>query len=262
MTRSTQKVWNRVILLAAFLTVVAVQVPAAEAILFDFDSLADNSSNGTVQTYMRNILQGVNAAWSVDLSGSKGEKNYTGDNRVVGPVNGATVTSETLGTSNFGVHHNGANDTFLQNTGSTTIAMQFNFPIYSVSFDYEIFPDATTPDWRNSSTANPNWPDFTFKADGTVQFHTFGIAPGASGTFLHSPNSGAVNNEFAPQFLGQSGTWFFSGGVTKLEFVDWPVAIGIDNLCVNAVPEPSALFLFGSGLIGMLGLRVTNRRSR
>jgi hypothetical protein len=63
-------------------------------------------------------------------------------------------------------------------------------------------------------------------------------------------------HERAPQFLGQAA-FVFRGGVTTLEFVDWPVKVGIDNLRVSFTPvahapEPSPLALLGCG--GLVGL--------
>ena len=246
---------------AMAVVLVMVGASSAQALMFDFDPLTDGASNSSIQTYMNNLLSAQHPGGSVTVTGAVGEKDYTGDNHVVGPVSGQTVTSETLGTSNGGVHHNGALDTFLVNPSTTDrITMLFNFPIYEVSFDYEIFPDATTPDWHNSNPANASWPDFTFKADNATVFYTDGLAPGAGGTLSHSPFSGPVANELAPQFLGQSGTWTFANGVTKLEFVDWPVRIGIDNLRLTdwrPVPEPSSLVLVGLG-----GLAAVIRRRR
>ncbi len=258
--RCTYGMGKQVMTVSLFLVALAGWSPSAHAVLLDFDTLSDDQGNSSVQTYIRNILHAVNPAWSVTVSGAKAETEYTGDGHVVGPVVNSHATSETLGTSNGGVHHSGL-DTFLMNSGSDRITMLFNFPIYQVSFDYEIFPDATTPDGRNSSPANANWPDFTLLADGTTVFNTNGVMP--SGATSHSPSSGVSHTEYTPQFLGQSGTWNFAHGVTKLEFVDWPVAIGIDNLDINHSPEPGSMVLLSLGLVSMgLRRRFSSRRTR
>jgi hypothetical protein len=202
---------------------------------------------------MRNIITTGMPGESVTVTGSKAEQNYNGDNHVVGPIVSGVVKSETLGTTDLGVHHNGGFDTFLINqTSVTKITMEFTFPIYSLSFDYEIFPNSSCAKASNCSS----WPDFTFEADDQVIFQTLGIVPPLLG-FANSPFSGTSKNELAPQFLGQSGQLVFADGVTKLEFIDWPVLIGIDNLVLQTtfdepppeVPVPATLLLFGTGLL-------------
>ncbi len=248
----------------------------ASTISFNFDSLADGASNTSVKNYMQTIVGAAHPGGTVNVTGSQGEKNYTGDDHAVGPISGSTVKSETLGTSNGGVHHNGALDAFIINNGSTTIGITFSFPIYLTSFDYEIFPDGTC---TTPSCAAANWPDFTFEANDVQQFHTLGITPGTSGTYAHSPNSGSVHNEHAPQYLGVSGNRFFTGGVTKLEFIDWPRTIGIDNLLIGdnlcdipdqclpppppppVIPEPTSFLLLGGGLFAGLGFRSPRKRA-
>jgi hypothetical protein len=172
----------------------------------------------------------------------------------VGPGNGSQ--SLTLGTSDGTTQHLSSKDTFIENVStSSEIIMNFTgLTISSVSFDYEIFPDGTCPTQTNCGGAGqPNWPDFTFKADGTTIFASLGALPGNPGDpYLHSPNSGSSHNEGAPQFLGQSGTITLNG-VTKLEFVDWPSTIGIDNLVITTTtptPEPGTMLLVGTGLVG------------
>ncbi len=245
--------------LLGFLAVLSI--PAHATVTFNFDALANNASNSSAQTYMRNILASSSAG-TVTITGAQALTTYNGDNHVVGPQVGSMVSSETLGTSDGGVHHSGF-DTFLANNGPTydRISMVFSQAIYGVSFDYEIFPDGTCV--KQSTSCQPgstNWPDFSFIADNQVMFKTLGIVPGQSGTSAHSPISGLGSNELAPQYLGLSGQWDFINGVTTLEFVDWPAKIGIDNLNLNFTPpshtvaEPSSLLLAMLGLV-LLGYR-------
>ena len=252
---------KRFLLFAILLSSFFVSVPAAHAIVinFDFNSLADGNANYKVQNYMNNILTALHPGGSVTVTGSKAEKDYTGDGHAVGPVAGSTVTALTLGNTDAGVQHATPYDAYLVNSGSDRITMFFSFPIYAVSFDYEIFPDGTCPVAGACSAAN--WPDFTFDADGVIKFHTTGIDPNTTGPYQHSPNSGISKNEKAPQFLGLSGNYLFPSGVTKLEFIDWPRMIGIDNLKIQdqkpvaAVPEPSSIFLVATGLLGFTGIK-------
>ena len=232
------------------------------AFSFDNGSLANGSSNSSIQSYMNSKL---GAGGSVAVSGAVASNSYNGDGHVVGPGNGST--SLTLGTSNGSTAHLSPNDLFITNiaNSSTEIKMVFSgLSIMSVSFDYEIFPDGTCPTGHNCGS---NWPDFTFDANGNVIFQTLATQP-ANGS--HSPASGSHSTEQAPQFIGQSGTINFAGGVSTLEFLDWPATIGIDNLVITydpvgpsqPTPEPVSFALAGTGLIGMYFIRRRRRDSR
>lgn len=246
-TRSVRRCALGALLGAALL--VPAHRAAAGPISFDFNALSENASNSAVQTYMQGIVPGIT------VTGAMGLRSYTGDFHVVGPVDGNNkVHSVTLSSDP-------ATDAFIANRSPTDrITMVFPFPIYSASFDFEIFPDGTG-----------NWPDFTFKADGTTMSHVLGVLPGQSGTYPHSPDSGPNALEPVPQLLG-SMSFSFPNGVTKLEFIDWPDRIAIDDLQVNstppppptllaaAAPEPISLALWVGGLAGAAALGWRRRR--
>jgi hypothetical protein len=250
-------------LLAFVFLLVGTGSPVSAApIVFDFNTLADGASNTKVQQYMNAvILAELGLANGVTVTGSKAEKNYIGDGFVVGPVVGNAVTALTLGNSDFGIQHPLPYDTFLVNHDSIKITMTFAFPIYNASFDYEIFPNGSCEN-PNDNFPNPKgkcsvWPDFTFKAGDTTSTSTVLYVtsqdPSLAGYigYTHSPQSGPINQEKAPQLLATSEMFVFPAGVTKLEFYDWPEMIGIDNLTVNQqVPEPGILLLLGVGLGG------------
>jgi hypothetical protein len=225
--------------------------PAAKAttITFNFNSLANGANDSSVQSYMNGVLTGTGG--TVTVTGAQASNSYTGDGHVVGPTVNGVVKSNTLAT---------LGGTFIDNVSSSSeIDMTFkNLKIYSVSFDYEIFPDGTCPTGNNCGS---NWPDFTFKAGGNQIFETLAVMPGHPGaSYTHSPASGVSHTELAPQFLGQSGTFLFPNGVSTLNFIDWPATIAIDNLVISKtpptpIPEPCTLLLFATGLAGFSGLK-------
>ena len=205
-------------------------------------SSGDNSA--AVGTYMTGVLGST-----VTVTGAATDQRYNGEGHVTGPGTGSI--SLTLGTSN-GATASSSNstlnsscgtppcyDTFLANTtdSSKQISQEFtmlfqNTQSGSVSFDYEIFPDISGS------------PDFIFKAwDGAVlvsTFTTLGVTPGTTdGNATKSP----LGNEASKQFIG---TWSSGSPLTftKLEFIDWPATVGVDNLKISQVPEPRGGVLF------------------
>lgn len=274
---------HRTLLLGTLAAVLAASGAEANLIRFDFNDMAYNStsnpgSNTAVQTYITGKLAGTGITAVVTGAGELSNNQYTGDRHVVGPGTGSTPA--TLGSTDGGVQgtaalhsyssNNENDDNYIVNSGADRITITFSKPIFAVAFDYEIFPDGTCPNPGGTSsqnlgctsTGNANWPDFELWADGIQLFQTFGTLPGSAGTYLHSPVSGSTYTEKTPQYLGISGPLTFANGVTKLEFVDWPQRIGIDNLeietcCIvrRQVPEPGSLALAGLALAGLAGLR-------
>jgi hypothetical protein len=251
----------------------AVAAPATSApLVFNFDSVvlgSTNYSNGlgnvgsstSIATYMNGVL-GANgyASSTVSVSGALATKTYNGEGHVLG---------SSLGVSDGGLSHLTWNDTFIINnnfaigaSATDRFTLSFsNFKVYSVSFDWQIFPDATCPAGTSCAAlgavaSNVSWPDIALLVDNI-----------ATPVWLQRASIPAPGKD--PQGLGMSGTLSLNGAQT-LTFRDWPAEIGIDNLritgCVAsspnclAVPEPSTLPLAALGLLGMVAYRWRQRR--
>ena len=256
---------------AAFATVLLTSTAAAAPLVFDFNSVVLGSTvygNGlgklgnstAIGNYMNGVLTaGGYATSSVSVSGAIATKTYYGEGHVVG---------EALGTSDGGVHHVGK-DIFIINNNfgigapsTDRFTLTFtNFKVYSLSFDWEIFPDAMCPAssspyscaMRGPVAGNYNWPDIALLVDGDTEpvWSALAAIPGPGKD---------------PQGLGTSPELYLDGATT-LVFRDWPAEIGIDNLhivgcaasspdCLALVPEPSSLPLAVLGLtLGFLGYR-------
>lgn len=233
------------------LAVMFIAPPAIAApVVFDFDNVALSlaagnglgltGGNAAIQTHMNSVLTAAGyTGASVTVAGGLATKTYAGEGHI--PSAGAGLPPRTLGTSNGGVLHGRSNDGFIINNnfgiGAPSVdrfSLTFNgFTVYSLSFDWEIFPDATCA-FGSACASNPsnaNWPDIGLLVDGVeVWSAKAGNTPGLD-----------------PQGLGVSPTIYLRGG-RVLTFRDWPAEIGIDNLRLNVVPEPSLLALLALGL--------------
>jgi len=112
--------------LAAFaLAALAMASPswAVVTFTFDFNSLANGASSTAIRNYMRTV-SGDNA---LTVTGAIASRTYNGDGHVVGP---------TLGPDTFIINNGPGSNQFLINFGGF-------FFISSISFDWEIFPDAS-----------------------------------------------------------------------------------------------------------------------
>jgi len=246
-------------------------VSARADYVFNFNSLTPTTGNQStnIANYMDSVIGCVGC---VTVSSGVGvDQKYTGDGHVVGPngvavdlgdTNGATNNSGPVNgsfdsyISNIAADSNGNNPTQLSQGIVITLSKGYSFT-GTFSFDYEIFPDGTCPDLsKNDCGGNmvnghyPNQPDLDFTANGSTPVSTtfWGVAPGTTnGTSTHSAASGS-GTELAPQLIG---TWTGTlTGATQLSFMDWPAAIGVDNLkLTTTTPEPGGVSFVLGGLV-------------
>lgn len=135
-----------------------------------------------------------------------------------------------------------------------------NFIVDTVSYDWEIFPDATC---RTSKCAV--LPDMTLYASGSRIDGKTGqkiTAADAVAQPLMIARGVAVPN-YAPQNMGTLSN-INVNGATGLRFQDWPAEIGIDNLVItgHAVPEPATLPLLAGGLLALGWLARSRKDTR
>jgi hypothetical protein len=219
-------------------------------------------------------VQGLDSLGNTGLGAGYGVavgQKYTGDGHVVGPGGVSLTLGNSTNTANNSASVSGTYDNYLSNVAtladgtspsqlSQGILITFSHGISltgTFSFDYEVFPDGSCPSVGSCSST----PDLIVTTNGSTAYsHTFlGVAPGTltNGTSTHSPLSGA-GTELAPQLIGTSGNITLTNATT-LKFMDWPAAIGIDNLkLVTATPEPmgQVFLLAGLGLVALAGKRL------
>lgn len=242
-------------LLALSARAAAAPIPAVPAgVTFTFNDLAEGAGNAAVQSSLSAVWAGTT------VTGALGQRTYLADGHVVGPVVDGAVVPLTLGSTDGGAWHAGY-DGFVANQPSTDrFTITLPAPVYAVAFDFQIFPNG-----------HEAVPDFTFAADGAVVFHLLGRKPGSAAapagvvpgvaltdTPAHSPFSGTGAAEPVYQLLGHYAG-LFPNGVTRLEFIDWPQRVAIDNLSVDPAapaaavptPEPAAALVWAAGLAGV-----------
>lgn len=230
-------------------------------------SSSDQSTN--IANYMDSIIgcsgcvsvsSGVAVAQEYDADGNVVGKSYSP--LTLGNSNGATSNTVTPGSygndnyiSNMATNNSGGSDNQLSQGIVITLSKGYSFT-GTFSFDYEIFPDISCQVLTTNcgSPTNSNQPDLDFSANGsTPQNTTFlGVTPGgADGSTTTSPDS---SHELAPQWIGTSGNFTLTGA-TVITFMDWPAAIGVDNLklVTTATPEPSGYaFMLGGLMLALL----------
>jgi hypothetical protein len=150
---------------------------ASASVLFSFDAGSETTNDGTIATAMNAEL--TSAGYSnvtVASTGAERTRSYNGE----GYVNGPTLSS---GSSDYFIINDDPSDRF-----SFTFT---NLLIRSISFDWEIFPNGDCPYSTNSNSCyvdgppvagdpNPDWPDFTFQANGVTFFSALAIKPATS----------------------------------------------------------------------------------
>jgi hypothetical protein len=234
------------------------------------DQGATLGSSG-IQAYMNSQL----LAGSVAVAGAIANSGYTGDNKVNQVLNSSTGSGTIYGTlahmadvndagKTAGKFYSTLNHVFLMNDNfgglsapsaakSLSFTMAFTgITISSISFDWEIFPNATC---QNNAVNSSCPPTLKLSTNINSNVHTYTAPTGTQ-----------------PQAIGGLDTWSFAAGTNSLTFTDWPAEIGIrgflvNYVCVpgtppcngNKVPEPGSLALVGIALVGA-GLTLRRRK--
>jgi len=274
---------QRIVLFAGIASLLSSAISARADYLFNFNSpslhLSNSDQSAAIATYMDGVI-GCSDCVTVS-AGVAVAQQYDADGNVVGPngvaldlgnTNGATNNSGPVSSygsdyyiSNMATNPNGTGDTQLSQGIVITFTHGFSLT-GTFSFDYEIFPDMTCQALNAASCGGaiqsnghyPDQPDLDFTANGSTPVSTtfWGVTPGTTnGTSTKSADS---SHEAAPQLIG---TWTGTlTGATSLSFMDWPAAIGVDNLklVTTSTPEPHgyALLLAGLMLVAFVGTKL------
>lgn len=156
------------------------------------------------------------------------------------------------------------------------LGMGFGFSSYTVSFDLE------TRNLRGSdydftvSFDTPRVQNFYLNSDGSFSIFNAGTSTSTYGTFGAYVDNMPYHISITTNLVANlwsigvnnntlySGVFYSDGDVSTLRFNLSPwrsdpdnsaVYVSLDNLKVQGVPIPSALWLFASGLVGLLGIR-------
>jgi hypothetical protein len=261
------------LILGAFALVAAAPVSAA-LITWNFNPLVQTGEMGWNPSVTTDLLSGANTNTSAlntymgsqlagtTVSGALATRDYLADGNLIpgdhtlGTTDGATSVKTTPASVS-------SPDGFLMNnnvlgsSNAIVITIPAGVGIGTVSFDWEIFPNANcTSSPCTSNTGNPNFPTLVFEVDGTTEDTLEAL------TSAQLAADGFANAD--PQNLGTASLVLniaASAHPNTLTFLDWPPEIGIDNLtiqtCANTdtkclgkqtIPEPSPLPLTGLAL--------------
>ena len=174
----------------AVAALVCMGVPSlARASFVDFNSLANNANDAAIGILLTTEFDANGYTGTVTVSGALASNTWTADGHVVGPTNGPSYTLAQKDPS--------GNGTFIQNDSlgvagpaSDAIVLSFSVPINlsSISFDYEIFPDATCPSLSSCGTNGSNLSDISVTDTSNRNFSTSKIDQTTSGTTTIATN--------------------------------------------------------------------------
>ena len=242
------------LIVGAFVLATSVPVLAAP-IAFDFNSITLDPSKTTdglvgaanslsILNYMNSVL-GCSPGCVSSVTGALATAGYNSDGfgypKTLGNTDGATDYTGTGHPSTSTPDKFLMNDDFgIYGSASNSITITFANPWAVgtvINFDWEIFADGNC----GNCTSGSNFPDLKFYAGSTLV-----------NTFLAT-----IIPSYDPQGMGHY-SYTLTAATNKLQWVDWPPEIGIDNLSIlppplRAVPEPSPLALAGLAL-GLLAL--------